>query len=291
MKSLSGYFYKNSIQTCGEGWTRKQEAMNLKKIREQAIDAELHTITSGTIKAKTSTYTQNSTSNQGKLECVINAYYFEHPKYGGMLIDAGFSSDFYQTPPYGNLNLLMKFFQKLNGVTYIQSQHTDTPFQLKDLSASPGQVYLTHRHPDHTSAISQLPDQVSVSYGKGEHSFFYWLLTRKHLQGKRKQLIDFDQGFSFEGFDRAIDIFGDGSFLALSTKGHTKDHISYLLNGKKMYLIAGDAELTKEAVSKGLYVNSDYGKKGEKDARESAERIRAFTTKYPEVEVCYSHDI
>ena len=152
-------------------------------------------------------------------------------------------------------------------------------------------VYLTHRHPDHTSAISQLPWYVSVSFGKGENSFYYCLLTRKHLKGRRKHLIDFDQGVSFEGFDRVIDIFGDSSFLAISTKGHTKDHISYLVNGKKMYLIAGDAELTKEAVSNGLYVNSDYGKKGEKDARESAEKIRAFSRKYPEVEVIYSHDL
>lgn len=58
-----------------------------------------------------------------------------------------------------------------------------------------------------------------------------------------------------------------------------------------MYLIAGDAELTKEAVKNDLYVNSDYGKKGEKDARESADKIRNFITKNPEVEIYYSHDV
>ena len=160
--------------------------MNLNEIREKAIDSELLTITSGTIEAKTSTYTQNCNSNKENLECVINAYYFEHPEHGGILIDGGFSSDFYQKPPYGNLNFIMKFFQKLNGVKYIQSKNTDTPFQLKDLSAKPDHVYLTHRHPDHTSAISQLPDHVSVSYGLGESIFYYRLITRKHLKGKRK---------------------------------------------------------------------------------------------------------
>jgi len=149
--------------------------MNLNEIKEKAIDSELVTITSGTIEAKTGTYTQHCNSNKESLECVINAYYFQHP--------------------------------------------------------------------EHTSAISQLPDHVSVTYGKGENTFYYRLITRKHLKGKRKQLI------------------------------------------------AGDAELTKEAVSNGLYVNSDYGKKGEKDARESAEKIRDFSRKHPEVEVCYSHDL
>lgn len=257
--------------------------MNLNEIREQAIDSELLTITSGSISAKTSTYTQNSNSNHGNLECVINAYYFEHPTHGGIMIDGGFSSDFYMKPPYGNLNFIMKVFQNLNGVKYIQSKKTDTACQLKELGAKPDHVYLTHRHPDHSSAISQLPDHISVSYGLGENSFYYCLLTRKHLKGKRKLLIDFNKGFPFEGFDRVIDIFGDGSFLAISTKGHTKDHIAYLVNGKKMYLIAGDSELTKEAISNGLYVNSDYGKQGEK--------IRAFSSKYPEVEIYYSHDI
>lgn len=265
--------------------------MKLDELRKKAIDAELQTITSGTIQAKTSTYTQNSHGNSGKLFCVINAYYFEHPKHGGILIDSGFSSDFHESPPYGNLNFIMKAFQKLNGVKYIQRKHMDTPYKLKLLGAKPDHVYLTHRHPDHTSAISYLPGHVSVSYGSGEHNFYYCLLTRQHLKGKRTHLIDFNQGFSFEGFDRAIDIFGDGSFIALSTKGHTKDHISYLVNGKKMYLIAGDAELTKEAVRKGLYVNSDYGKKGEKDARESADKIRSFSSRYPEVEIYYSHDV
>ena len=265
--------------------------MNLNEIREKAIDSELLTITSGTIEAKTSTYTQNSSGPEVNLLCVINAYYFGHPIHGGIMIDGGFSSDFYLKPSYGNLNFIMKFFQKLNGVTYIQSQNADTTYQLKDLGVKSDHVYLTHRHPDHTSAINHLPKHVSVSFGKGENSFYYCLLTRKHLKGRRKHLIDFDQGVSFEGFDRVIDIFGDSSFLAISTKGHTKDHISYLVNGKKMYLIAGDAELTKEAVSNGLYVNSDYGKKGEKDARESAEKIRAFSRKYPEVEVIYSHDL
>lgn len=59
-------------------------------------------------------------------------------------------------------------------------------------------------------------------------------------------MVDSHQGKPFEGFDRVIDIFDDSSFLAISTKGHAKDHIAYLVNGKKMYLIAGDAELTKE---------------------------------------------
>lgn len=265
--------------------------MKLNEIREKAIEAELLTITSGTIQAKTSTYTQNSNLHSGNLFCVINAYYFKHPKHGGILIDSGFSSDFNRTPPYGNLNVIMKLFQKLNGVKYIQSKNMDTAYQLKAHGAKPDHVYLTHLHPDHSSAISQLPDHVSVSYGKGEHSLYYRLITRNHLKGKRKRLVDFEKGFSFEGFDRVVDIFGDKSFFAISTKGHTKDHISYLVNGKKMYLMVGDAELTEETISRGLYVNSDYGRKGEKDARESAQKIRAFCSKYPDVEVNYSHDL
>lgn len=217
--------------------------MKLQDIIHNAINAKLITITSGEIQAKINTYTQNYSENN-RFDCVINSWYFEHPKQGGILIDAGFSSDFHHHPPYGNLNFIMKAFQKLNGVKYKQKEKVDTAFQLSLMEAKPKHIFLTHRHPDHTSAISQLPDQMIVHYGKKEDTRFYDLLTKRHLKGKNKQLIDFENAFAFEDFERVIDVFGDASFFALSTKGHTKDHISYLLNGDKTYLIVGDAELT-----------------------------------------------
>ena len=134
-------------------------------------------------------------------------------------------------------------------------------------------------------------DRVTLYYGKNEDVFYYKLLARSHIKNKKAVIIDFDEGIKFENFDSVVEVFGDRSVIAISTKGHTKDHIAYLIDGEIPYLIVGDAELTKEAVNKGLYVNSDYGKKGEADARESADDLREFIGNHDELKVFYSHDV
>lgn len=137
----------------------------------------LQTLTSGHITARRGTYTHGVPEPHKSKQCryVINSFCFDHPRLGTVMIDAGFSKDFYDKPPYGNLNMIMKFFHKIND----------------------------------------------------------------------------DQ----------------------------------------MHLIVGDAELTKLDVDQGFYVNSDYGKKGESDVRDSADRIRSFAKKYPEAVLHYSHDL
>jgi glyoxylase-like metal-dependent hydrolase (beta-lactamase superfamily II) len=51
-------------------------------------------------------------------------------------------------------------------------------------------------------------------------------------------------GFSLESFEKALDVFNDGSLFAVSTPGHTKDHIAYLIdNQPRPEFIVGDAVL------------------------------------------------
>lgn len=138
------------------------------------------------------------------------------------MIDRGFSSEFYYDPPFGNLNFILKIFQKLNGVKYQQEKNTDTLYHLKHLNANPKHVFLTHCHPDHTSALSHLSNDVSVHYGKGENNFYYKLLTKQHLKGKKKILIDFAESFAFEGFDQVIDVLVTTVFLLFLQKGIQK---------------------------------------------------------------------
>ena len=38
-----------------------------------------------------------------------------------------------------------------------------------------------------------------------------------------------------------VDLFGDGSFWAISVPGHTDDDIAYLINGATPVLLTGDA--------------------------------------------------
>jgi glyoxylase-like metal-dependent hydrolase (beta-lactamase superfamily II) len=223
----------------------------------------------------------------------VMVFHFRHPGKGDILIDTGFDRSFYEDPPFGNLPISIRAFQKLNSIKYTQQEDEDLPFHLNKHNIKPAHVFLTHMHPDHTAGIPALSSDCRFYYGKKENSFYYRRLTTgSHLKNKKKTyLLDFDEGVSIAPFDKVLDVFGDGTFWALSTPGHTKDHISYLINTTKApILLTGDAELTKWGMENGVLMGTDYGKRGEADVRQSAEMIRAFRTIHPQVEIWFSHD-
>jgi len=164
------------------------------------------------------------------------------------LIDTGFDRSFHDNPPFGNLPVSVKAFQMLNNITYTQQGDEDLSFRLDKCNIQPAHVFLTHMHADHTAGLPVISDDCNVYFGKKENSFYYRRLTTgSHLKGKKKvHLLDFYEAGSIAAFDRALNIFGDGTFGALSTPGHTRDHIAYLINiAQTPVLITGDAELTK----------------------------------------------
>jgi len=227
------------------------------------------------------------------LEYDMLAFSFKHPERGDILIDCGFGRSFTDNPPYGNLSLVMKIFQKLNNIRYSQQPGEDFENHMKRLQIKPTHVFLTHVHPDHTSGLPSLNSNCTVSFGKKENNFYYRLIAGGHLKGKKINLLDFDaNGFSLKPFEKVLDVFDDGSLFAISTPGHTKDHIAYLINNQpNPQFIVGDAELSRWAVENGIKINSDYGEKGKKDVYKSSGMIQTFLKLYPKVEVYYSHDM
>jgi glyoxylase-like metal-dependent hydrolase (beta-lactamase superfamily II) len=113
-----------------------------------------------------------------------------------------------------------------------------------------------------------------------------------HLLGKQNiHLLDVDMGVLIAPFVRVLNVFGDGTFWALSTPGHTRDHLAYLINTfPTPKLIVGDAELTRWGMENGVFMNSDYRRKGLMDAQHSAKMIREFHAMYPFVPIWFSHD-
>jgi glyoxylase-like metal-dependent hydrolase (beta-lactamase superfamily II) len=251
----------------------------------------------GHISGKVRTYTdatsfpENVDSNM-VLDCDMMAFSFKHPEKGDILIDCGFSRSFTNNPPFGNLSFVMKIFQKLNSVRYSQQPGEDFENHMSRLHINPTHVFLTHVHPDHTSGIPSLKSDCTVFFGKKENNFYYRLIAGTHLKGKKIKLLDFDtNGCALEPFEKVLDVFGDGSFFAISTPGHTKDHIAYLINNQPTpQFIVGDAELNCWAVENGIKVNTDYGKQGKKDVYKSSGMIQKFLTLYPNIEARYSHD-
>lgn len=251
----------------------------------------------GRITGKVITYSDPSSFPENidhdmPLDCGMMAFHFKHPENGDILIDCGFSSSFTNNPPYGNLSLPLKIFQKLNNIRYSQQPGEDFENHLERLGINPAYVCLTHFHPDHTSGLPAIKSDCTVYFGKKENIFYYRLIAGRHLEGKKINLLDFDRdGFRLEPFEKVLDVFNDGSLMAISTPGHTKDHIAYLVNTHPTpQFILGDAELNRWAVENGIKVNTDYGKQGRLDVHKSSEMIQKFQNLYPNIEVHYSHD-
>ena len=270
---------------------------NWEEVFASAKHMKFTAFNTGRITGKVKTYTDNTSFPKTVdintiLDCDNLAFSFKHPKKGDILIDCGFGESFTSNPPYGNLSIILKLFQKLNNIKYSQHQGKDLESHLKKMNLEPTHVFLTHVHPDHTSGLTSLKSNCKVFYGKKENNFYYNLLAGKHLKGKSIKLIDFEtNGFALKPFGRIIDIFDDGSFFAISTPGHTKDHIAYLINNLPApQLIVGDAELNRWAVKHGIKVNTDYGKQGKLDVHNSSKMIQEFIKLNPKVEVQYSHD-
>ncbi len=270
---------------------------NWGEVFASAKPLEFNTFNTGRITGKVKTYADTTSfpinvDLNTDLVCDMMAFSFEHPEKGDILIDCGFSRSFTDNPPYGNLSFVMKVFQKLNNIRYAQQSGEDFESHMKRLDIQPTHVFLTHFHPDHTSGLPSLTSNCTVHFGKKEHSFYYRLIAGSHLKGKRIKLLDFEtNGFALEPFEKVLDVFDDASLFAVSTPGHTKDHISYLINTQPTpQFIIGDAELNRWAVKNGIKVNTDYGKQGLKDVYKSSRMIQSFLTLHPNIEVQYSHD-
>jgi N-acyl homoserine lactone hydrolase len=93
---------------------------------------------------------------------------------------------------------------------------------------------MTHIHLDHVSGFPDIPKDVPVYTGahEAEATLFLNLIvqgTNNHLLDGRPALEELQFTNDPDGkFDGVNDVFGDGSFFAILTPGHTAGHTSYL---------------------------------------------------------------
>ena len=88
---------------------------------------------------------------------------------------------------------------------------------------------------------------------------------------------------------RSVDVFGDGSFWAISVPGHTDDDMAYLINGAKPVLLTGDASHFAWAFQNGVAPRG-WDKAGTARGYVSLEQLRAFARTYPSVRLIYGHE-
>jgi len=230
---------------------------------------------------------------EDKYEYAVMVFHFRHPIHGDILIDTGFDRTFHDNPPYGNLSLTMRVYSILKRVQYSQgSTDIDLFSHLKKHDINPAHVFLTHLHADHTGGLPAIPSQCHIYYGKQEQTILSRLLCGNHFKGKSSiYLLDMDMGKPLSPFSSVIDVFADGTLWAVSTPGHTRDHLAYLINtAPTPVLIVGDAELTTWAMQDEILVSTVDGARGKRKVQRSATMIRRFHAMYPHVQIVFSHD-
>jgi N-acyl homoserine lactone hydrolase len=223
-------------------------------------------------------------------DLAVLVHWVHHPHLGDFLIDAGFDDSFAKHPPYGNYSEAMRLFNWLSGVTNRQEPGEDLSAQLARLNVHPKAVLFTHLHPDHTGGVPALGAETEFILGKAEASFLARAAVANHFSGKaRLSTIDFSAAPTMAPLGPSVDLFGDGSFWAISVPGHTDDDVAYLVNGATPLLLTGDASHFAWAFKAGVAPRG-WNSAGTARGYASLEQLRAFAKAFPAVRLIYGHE-
>jgi N-acyl homoserine lactone hydrolase len=155
-------------------------------------------------------------------------------------------------------------------------------------------VFFTHLHVDHIMGAPDLPKTTPIYAGPGETT--PRALVNVVLQGTIDRVLDglpalsewkfvTDADGRFEG---VVDVFGDGSFWALWTPGHTPGSTSYVARtAKGPVLFTGDTCHTRwgwEAEVEPGHYTADHPKN-----LESLKRLRRLAAEHPKMDVRLGH--
>lgn len=221
------------------------------------------------------------------MDVPIMAHMVHHDDLGDYLLDTGLDAS-YCNDPRGNVKGILSW---IFTDEYQQEKDENIAYHLNKRGTKLKGVFLSHLHSDHMAGIRELPHDIQYVIGKGEKCLeskpFHYGGYFRGLESLHE--IDFSTVEPMPPLGPAVDLLGDGSLWAIYTPGHTRGHMSFLVNGLDgpvLYTI--DACFIRENLERGV-ASSGYTWNVEM-AQETLDNILEFLREYPEVKVVCGHE-
>jgi glyoxylase-like metal-dependent hydrolase (beta-lactamase superfamily II) len=227
--------------------------------------------------------------------------HIEHPEYGHILFDTGYTNRFFEETKKFPFNLYAKVTP-----AYLKPEE-EAINQLKTKGIAPEDVsfiIISHFHADHISGLSDYPNATYVcsteaySEVKGKkgiaavrRAFVPALLPPDFEQ--RLQFVTFNSSsISIEHLGKTADLFHDGSVLLFTCPGHAAGQMGALLQTEtSRVLIAADAAWVKqnyESVHLPMQIVRIFFHSW-KDFKQSLKNIHLFHKANPETPIIPCH--
>ena len=216
------------------------------------------------------------------LNVPIKAYLIHHDEFGDFLLDAGLDISYVDDTRGGITgDFIDEFFLEKN---------ENIKFQLDSSKIKLKAVFLSHLHSDHIAGIRELPKTIPYHVGRGELEDYQPEINGNFLNAVETVYeVNFSKLDKMPPLGRCADLLGDGSLWGVSTPGHSKGHISYLINGLEgLIFLTMDACFIMDNLRLKI-APSDYtwdvGM-----AQNSLDRILKFLEAFPEIKVICGHE-
>jgi N-acyl homoserine lactone hydrolase len=208
------------------------------------------------------------------------AYAIEH-RDGVILVDAGASAANKSLPRWH------PYFR--NSVRFDIEPEQEAGPQLRAIGIGPrdvGRIVMTHLHIDHDGGLKAFPES-EILVGPGELARASGIAGRIRGYLPQRWPEDFnpkplvlDDG-PYGPFVLSKRLSADGAIVAVSTSGHTADHLSVIVeDGDKAVFIAGDASYSEATMLVGA-IDGVSGDEGQ--ATTTLAAIRAFAAARPTI--------
>jgi glyoxylase-like metal-dependent hydrolase (beta-lactamase superfamily II) len=220
----------------------------------------------------------------------IYAHVVRHPTKGFFLVDTGVSRRFVDDPIGVGVGWVLRNYA---GIGDMQPQQSTSEI-IKSESTPLKGVFMTHLHLDHVSGLPDIPKDIPIYIGphEAEAALFLNLFaqgTNDRLLEGRPPLQEFSISEDPDGkFEGVIDVFGDGTYFAILSPGHTTGHISFVARTSAgPVLMTGDVCHTRWGWDNGVEPGSFLSDRNR--SRKSLLALKALSDRHPNMVVKLGH--